>query len=94
MAAPQLEKVRQLRTLRTLNAHQEGKMQAHSRHLCTADVTAIVIAAAGGAMAVVTAAASAIVADIQSDRSLGKADAAIGSVRNPGACGSLQCSAK
>jgi hypothetical protein len=39
-------------------------MRAHSLHLCTADVTAIAIAAAGGAMAVVTAAVSAIVADI------------------------------
>lgn len=44
-------------------------MQAHSLHLSTAEVTAIVIAAAGGIAVIVTAAASAIAADIQRDGS-------------------------
>jgi microcystin-dependent protein len=69
--------------LQSILLRSQAKMPAHSQHLSTADGTAIAIAAAGGAMAVVTAAASAIVADIQSDRSLGKAVAAIGSVRTP-----------
>lgn len=43
-------------------------MQAHSQHLSTADVTAIVIVAAGGIAVIATAAASAIAADIQRDR--------------------------
>jgi hypothetical protein len=45
-------------------------MQARSLHLSTADATAIVIAAAGGIEVIATAAASAIAADSQSDRSL------------------------
>jgi hypothetical protein len=45
-------------------------MRARSQRLCIAEFTAIVIGAAGGAMAVVTAAVSAIGADNHSDRSL------------------------
>jgi len=45
-------------------------MRVHSLHLSTADVTAIVIAAAGGIAVIATAAASAIVANIPSDRAL------------------------
>jgi hypothetical protein len=64
-------------------------MPAHSLHLFTADGIAIAIAAAGGSAVIATAAASAIVADIQSDRSSWKADTCDFRCPQTRACGSL-----